>query len=97
VRLFLLICILLFKGYTDISKLKESNQPHSDALGAFISLNLYPLFKGYTGISKLKEKLSLAWRILSLFSCKIESFLDGTPCKTPVAAINVLIGISEVC
>ena len=46
--------------------------------------------------SKMKESLVLAWRGFQLLSKKIEAFLDGTPFKTPVAVLNVLIDLGNV-
>jgi hypothetical protein len=50
----------------------------------------------FPAASKTNENLSFAWSVLTQFSHKVESFLDGTPFKTPVAAINVLIDLAEV-
>ncbi|KIK53172.1 hypothetical protein GYMLUDRAFT_942491 [Collybiopsis luxurians FD-317 M1] len=43
----------------------------------------------------VKKTMSAAWTGFKLVAEKAEGFLDGTPFKIPVAAINTLIGISD--
>ena len=50
-----------------------------------------------TSQSKVKENFVTAWNGFTLLSKKLESFLDGTPFKTPLAVFNVLVDIGEVC
>ena len=55
------------------------------------------VIEGLLGISRTEEYLSLARGGLKLFLHKVESFLEGTPFKVPVAVINILINLAEVC
>ncbi|KAF5311024.1 hypothetical protein D9619_008107 [Psilocybe cf. subviscida] len=45
--------------------------------------------------SATKDVLVLAWTSMEMLLKKIEQFLDGTPAKVPVAAINALIEIKN--
>ncbi|KAF5319160.1 hypothetical protein D9619_008785 [Psilocybe cf. subviscida] len=45
--------------------------------------------------SKAKDVLVLAWTGMEMLLKKVEPFLDGTPAKAPVAAINTLIDIKN--
>jgi hypothetical protein len=47
-------------------------------------------------ISKTNNALKLAWDGFKLLSKKIEPLLGGTPFKTPIAVLNVLIELGEV-
>lgn len=44
-----------------------------------------------------KDVLVLAWTGVELLLKKVQPFLDGTPAKAPVAAVNALIEIKNVC
>lgn len=55
-----------------------------------------PINASASSDSKIKESFALAWNGFQLLSKKVESFLDGTPFKTPVAVLNVLIDIGNV-
>ena len=44
----------------------------------------------------MQKSFSIAWNSLTFLSKNIESFLDGTPFKTPVAVFNVLVKLGEV-
>ncbi|KAG6854404.1 hypothetical protein C0991_006946, partial [Blastosporella zonata] len=56
--------------------------PSSDATDHFLA-------------SKTKEGLGTAWRGFAMLLGKVESALDGTPFKAPVAAVNVLIQLGK--
>lgn len=53
---------------------------------------LYPI-----AVSKVAGYLSLAYGGLKLFLHQVEPFLEGTMFQAPVAVINSLIDLSEVC
>jgi hypothetical protein len=73
------------------------DNPISDASGTLVFPAIIGIIEGLLGISKTEEYLSLARGGLKLFLHKLESFLEGTPFKVPVAVINVLIDLAEVC
>ena len=47
-------------------------------------------------LSTTKGKLCVAWHGIELVLQKAEKLLEGTPFKTPVAALNVLVDIKNV-
>ena len=47
--------------------------------------------------SKAKDTLRTAWHGLQYLLKSVEGCLDGTPFKTPVTAINVVIELGNVC
>ena len=47
--------------------------------------------------SKAKEILRTTWHGLQYLFKSVEGCLDGTPFKTPIAAINVVIELGNVC
>ena len=44
----------------------------------------------------MQKSFSIAWNSLTFLSKNIESFLNGTPFKTPVAVFNVLVELGKV-
>ena len=44
-----------------------------------------------------KDVLKVAWTGMKMLLKKVEGCLDGTLAKTPVAAINAVIDITDVC
>ena len=47
--------------------------------------------------SKVKHNIKFAWHGIEQVLQKSEKFLDGTPFKTPIAVLNALIDIANVC
>ena len=47
--------------------------------------------------SKAKEILRTTWHGLQYLLKNVEGCLDGTPFKTPITAINVVIEVGNVC
>ena len=47
--------------------------------------------------SMMKDKLKMAWHGVKMLLKKAERLLAGTPFQTPVAAVNVLIELGNVC
>ena len=45
--------------------------------------------------SKVKRNIKLAWHGIEQVLQKTEKFLDGTPFKTPIAVLNILIDIAN--
>ena len=47
--------------------------------------------------SEVKRNIKLAWHGIEQLLQRTEKFLGGTPFKTPVAVLNTVIDIANVC